>query len=578
MSEVKVTKEERLKKEKAGLDVLADIYRYAETGFGSIEAGDFMRFKWYGVYQQRPNEGHFMMRIKVPGGRLTTAQFRAIAGLTRDYARGIADITTRQTIQLHWLTIEQMPDIFARLDAVGLTTAGACGDIARNLTSSPAAGFDPQEIVDPRPVVDALQAFFHMNKDFGDLPRKYKIAVEGSTVQSTLPQINDASLIAYKRPSDGVAGYHFFVGGGLSLQPFFGQQLDIFVPADQIDKIIDVQRAISEIYRDADQLRLKRTRARLKYLMAEWGPEKFTAEVRKKLSWSPDPAAPGFQFSDETFRDHLGVNAQKQPGLNWIGLCILSGRITDGDINNACAVADKYGAGEIRLTNVQNMLIPHIATEDLDGAKADLAAAGFEWDVPNIRRGAIACTGIEFCNLAITETKLKIKEVVGYLETVVPNPYERGLKINMNGCPNSCAQHHVGDIGLQGCLARREDDSQVEAYRHPLGRRSGRTPVVYPRHPPQSPCREDQIRPRQCHFPLPGNPAKQRTLRAMGAPPHQRRTGRFSRRRNHRRRSRPPRQRQRRRRDRVAISQLEKAAGDFPGGFFVSGFLPAAVK
>ncbi len=469
MSDVKITKEERLKKEKAGLDVLADIYRYAETGFGSIDPGDFMRFKWYGVYQQRPNEGHFMMRIKVPGGRLTTAQLRTLADLTRTYARGIADITTRQTLQLHWLTIENMPDIFARLDAVGLTTAGACGDITRNLTSSPAAGFDPQELTDPRPVVDALQKFFHLNKDFGDLPRKYKIAVEGSTVQSTVPQINDASLIAHKRQADGVVGYHFFVGGGLSLQPFFGQQLDIFVPADQIEKIVDVQRAISECYRDADQLRLKRTRARLKYLMAEWGPEKFTQEVRAKLDWSPDPAAPGFAFSDDTYRDHLGVNAQRQPGLNWIGLCVLSGRITGDQMAQAADVADRFGGGEVRLTNLQNMLIPHIPNENLPGAQAALAEAGFAWDVPNIRRGAITCTGIEFCNLAITETKLRLKEVVGHLEQVAPNPYERGLKINMNGCPNSCAQHHVGDIGLQGCLARLDDGSQVEAYDVHLG-------------------------------------------------------------------------------------------------------------
>lgn len=476
MSDVKQTKEERLKKEKAGLDVYDDILRYARTGFETIDPGDFMRFKWYGVYQQRPNDGHFMMRVKVPGGRLTTSQLRCLADLTRDYARGIADITTRQTIQMHWLTIEDMPDVFARLEAVGLTTAGACGDITRNLTSSPAAGFDPQELTDTRPVVDALQAFFHLNKDFGDLPRKYKIAVEGSPVQSTLPQINDAALVAHKRPSDGVVGYHFLVGGGLSLQPHFGRMLDIFVPADQIANIVDVMRAVSECYRDADQLRAKRTRARLKYLMAEWGPEKFTAEVRAKLNWTPDRAAEGFQFSDETYRDHLGVNAQKQPGLNWIGLCVLSGRMTDAQMRAAADVADTFGGGEVRLTNVQNMLIPHIATEDLDAAQAALREAGFEWDVPNIRRGAIACTGIEFCNLAITETKLKIKEVVAHLEMVAPNPYERGLKINMNGCPNSCAQHHVGDIGLQGCLARIADGSQVEAYDIHLGGDLGEHP------------------------------------------------------------------------------------------------------
>ena len=469
MSDVKITKEERLKKEKAGLDVLADIYRYAETGFDSIEPGDFMRFKWYGVYQQRPNEGHFMMRIKVPGGRMTSEQLRTVADLTQTYARGIGDITTRQTIQLHWLTIQDMPDIFARLAAVGVTTAGACGDITRNLTSSPAAGFDPQELVDTRPAVDAIQNFFHLNRDFGDLPRKFKIAVEGSPVQSTLPQINDASLIAHRRASDGVVGYHFFVGGGLSLQPFFGQQLDVFVPATELDKTVDVMRAIAECYRDAEQLRAKRTRARLKYLMAEWGPEKFTAEVRAKLDWTPDPAAPGFAFSDETYRDHIGVHPQSQPGLNWIGLCVLAGRITDTQMRLAADVATKYGGGEVRTTNVQNLLIPHIATEDLAAAQAELAAGGFAWDVPNIRRGAIACTGIEFCNLAITETKLRIKEVLVHLEEVAPNPYERGLKINMNGCPNSCAQHHVGDIGLQGCLARLEDGSQVEAYDVHLG-------------------------------------------------------------------------------------------------------------
>ena len=469
MSEIKQTKEERLKKEKAGLDVLADIYRYAESGFDTIDPGDFMRFKWYGVYQQRPNNGHFMMRIKVPGGRLSTEQLRTLAGLTKDFARGISDITTRQTIQLHWLTIEDMPEIFARLEACGLTTAGACGDIARNLTSSPAAGFDPQELVDTRPAVDAIQNFFHLNKDFGDLPRKFKIAVEGSPVQSTVPQINDAALVAHKRESDGVIGYHFLVGGGLSLQPFFGKPLDIFVPADQLPQIVDVMRAIAECYRDADQLRAKRTRARLKYLMAEWGPEKFTAEVRAKLDWTPDMAAPGFEFSDETYRDHLGVNAQSQPGLNWIGLCVLAGRLTDEQMRRAADVADHWGAGEVRLTNVQNMLIPHIHTEDIPKAQEDLAAAGFAWDVPNIRRGAIACTGIEFCNLAITETKLRIGDVVEHLEKVAPNPYERGLKINMNGCPNSCAQHHVGDIGLQGCLARREDGSQVEAFDILLG-------------------------------------------------------------------------------------------------------------
>ena len=474
MSEGKLTKEELLKQEKAGLDVYNDIFRYAKDGFDTIEAGDFMRFKWWGVYQQRPNEGHFMMRIKVPGGIITAEQLRAVAGISRDYGRDLADVTTRQTLQLHWLTIDNFPDIFARLDAVGMTSAGACGDIARNITSSPTTGIDPDEIVDTRPVVDALQSFFHLNKDFGNLPRKYKIAVEGHPVQSTVPQINDAALIAHRRAADGVAGYHFLVGGGLSLQPHLGKLLDIFVPADEIEKIVDVQRAISECYRDANQLRAKRTRARLKYLMAEWGPERFTQEVRARLTWSPDPGDPTFEFTDEAFRDHLGVRDQKQPGKHWIGCCLLGGRTDAAQMFAAADIADKYGASEIRFTNAQNILFPHIATEDLPAAQEALAAAGFEWDVPNIRRGAVSCTGIEFCNLAITETKLRIKEVIGHLETVNPDPYERGLTIHMNGCPNSCGQHHIGNIGLQGCLHTEPDGSKIEAFDIHVGGDLGR--------------------------------------------------------------------------------------------------------
>ena len=380
MSDVKITKEERLKKEKAGLDVLADIYRYAETGFGSIEPGDFMRFKWYGVYQQRPNEGHFMMRIKVPGGRMTSEQLRTVADLTQTYARGIGDITTRQTIQLHWLTIGDMPDIFARLNAVGVTTAGACGDITRNLTSSPAAGFDPQELVDTRPAVDAIQDFFHLNRDFGDLPRKFKIAVEGSPIQSTLPQINDASLIAHKRESDGVVGYHFFVGGGLSLQPFFGQQLDVFVPATELDKIVDVMRAIAECYRDAEQLRAEAHPRPAEVPDGRVG----AGEVHRRgpfgKSWRgrrtpPRPALPSPTRPTGTT---WASTPRSQPGLHWIGLCILAGRLTDdADAPGGRCRRQVRRAAKSALTNLQNMLIPHIVkTNELDAAQAELAAGG----------------------------------------------------------------------------------------------------------------------------------------------------------------------------------------------------------
>ena len=342
MSDVKLIKEERIKQDKAGLDVWPTSIRYAKTGFDSIDPDDMVRFKWHGVYQQRPKDGHFMMRIKVPGGRATTRRScTRLAGISRDYGHGLADITTRQTIQFHWLTIEQMPDIFARLEAVGLTTAGACGDIARNITSSPAAGFDPQEIVDTRPVVDALQAFFHLNKDFGDLPRKYKIAVEGSPVQSTLPQINDASLIAYQRPSDGVVGYHFFVGGGLSHPAALRQAAGHLRPRrpDRQDR-----------GRAAGHLRVLPGRRPAAPEAHPRPPEVSDGRVgagevhRRKSarSWTGRPTPPrrASSISDETYRDHIGVHAQKQPGLHWIGLCVLVGRMNADQMDAAADIAD----------------------------------------------------------------------------------------------------------------------------------------------------------------------------------------------------------------------------------------------
>ncbi|HEY3331588.1 MAG TPA: nitrite/sulfite reductase [Capsulimonadaceae bacterium] len=461
-----MNKFEEYKKIKHPLTVIDDIYRYAETGFDSIEEEHFNLFKWYGVYQQRPKDGYFMMRIKVPGGRITAPQAREVAAIATKYGRGLIDITTRQTFQYHWLKIEDMPDIFARLESVGLTSAGACGDIARNITSCPVAGLAHDELFDVRPTVNKLQDFFHNNKDFANLPRKYKIAVVACPVHCALPQINDFSLIGAKNEA-GANGFHYYVGGGLSTQPHISQNVGIWLPEEQV---IDGARVVSEIYRDALELREKRTHARLKFLVADKGIEWFRDEFIKRLGWTPEPAT-NIHLPDDTFRDHVGVTAQKQEGLNWIGLCVLTGRIDDEKLIRAADIADEYGSGDLCLTNVQNMIVPNVPTEKLEGAKTALAAAGYEWDVPNIRRGAMACTGIEFCNLALTETKLRMKDIIAYLETKVET--DRGIKINMNGCPNSCAQHHVGDIGLQGCVAKLADGSKVEAYDIHLGGQLG---------------------------------------------------------------------------------------------------------
>lgn len=460
---------EAIKKAKDGLDVWPDILRYAQTGFASIAPDDFPRMRWYGIYQQQPNEGHFMLRVKIPGGDLTAAQLRTIAEVSRDFGGDIADITTRQNFQFHWITIENLPTVIGKLNAAGMTTSGACGDITRNVCGSPVAGLDPNEICDPRPIIRDVTAYFLNNKDFSDLPRKYKMTLSGDPNHSNQPEINDVGIQAVKRIQNGKEeiGFHVRVGGGLSTQPHFAQKLDVFIKPEQV---VDVCRAITEIFRD-DGYRSRRNHARLKFLVADWGAEKFREELIKRLGWTPEPAIVWADPKNGITPDYLGVNRQKQAGYNWIGLSVITGRLNSAQMLAAAEVAEKYGDGTLRTTNQQNLLVPFIHDDNLEAAKADLRAAGFQWGVSEFHRGAISCTGNEFCNLAITETKARLREIVAHLEATLP--WEEPIRIHLNGCPNSCGQHHIGSIGLQGCLARTNDGKQVEAYDVCLGGRLG---------------------------------------------------------------------------------------------------------
>lgn len=458
-----MNKVEKLKQEKDGLDVWADVLRYAKEGFASIADEDFVRMRWYGIYQQRPNEGHFMMRIKLPGGIVSNEQMNVIADITDQYAHGFADVTTRQTFQWHWLTIQDFPDIVARLDAVGITTMGACGDIPRNVVSCPVSGLSQGEVLDVRPAITAIHELMAGNKEFSNLPRKYKIAVTGCPEQCCNPEIHDFCLIAVKNPDTGEAGYSLRVGGGLSTQPHFGLLIDAFFTPDQVT---DVARAAAAIFRDHGY-REKRTHARLKYLVKDWGAEKYKEKLIEYLGYTPLPGVPD-HAPGNIYRDHVGIHRQQQRGLNWVGLTVLTGRVQGQQLRELAEIAQRYGSGEIRTTHMQNLILPNIPDENLDLALAALKASGFQWEGHSARRGAIACTGTEFCNLAITETKHRMIQIVTHLENSVP--FDRNIRINMNGCPNSCAQHHVGDIGLQGCKARVPgQEEQVEAYDIHLG-------------------------------------------------------------------------------------------------------------
>ena len=463
----KLSKQEGIKQRKDGLEVWDDILRYAEAGFDAISPDDFYLMRWYGIYQQIPKAGHFMMRIKIPGGIYTSQQLRAIARITNERGRGIIDVTTRQTFQWHWLTVEDFPAIVQELKAVGISPIGACGDITRNVVACPVAGLNPDELLDTRPATQAIHNYFLGNPEYSNLPRKYKISACACPEQCVQPEIHCLSLVGARDETTGEVGYGLRVGGGLSTQPHFGQWLDTFFSQEQA---LDAAIAVTKLYRDHG-FRERRTHARLKFLVADWGAEKTREKIVEYLGYDPKRGV-NDREPENLFRDHVGVFPQKQEGLNWIGMSVLTGRTSGDQLSGLSDIADEFGSGEIRNSHMQNVLLPNVADEKLEGAKSALKNIGFAWEGHSIRRGAIACTGTEFCNLAITETKQRMIQIVTHLETRVP--FERNLRINMNGCPNGCAQHAVGDIGLQGCKARLPDGSQVEAYDIHLGGKLGK--------------------------------------------------------------------------------------------------------
>jgi len=458
---------EAIKKEKDGLDVWDDVLRYAKEGFASIETDDFVRMRWYGIYQQQPNVGHFMMRVRIPSGDMTAAQLRVVGEIARDHGKSIADVTTRQNFQYHWLTVEDLPVVIAKLNAVGLSTVGACGDITRNICGCPVAGIDPNELYDTRAIVEEVSEYFVGNKEYSDLPRKYKISISGCPIHCNQPEINDLGIQAVRHPVTGEVGFQVRVGGGLSTSPHFAQILDLFIKPEQVK---DICIGVTKIFRDYGY-RQKRNHSRLKFLVADWGAEKFREVLIQELGWTPESGVAWQEPVGTVQQDHLGIHAQRQAGQVWVGASVITGRLTADQLLAAADIAEKYGQGSVRATNQQNLLFPNITADDLNAVKAELTAAGYVWDVSEFHRGAVSCTGNEFCNLAITETKARLREIVAHLEETVE--YDQAIRIHLNGCPNSCGQHHIGDIGLQGCLARLNDGTQVEAYDVGLGGRLG---------------------------------------------------------------------------------------------------------
>ena len=475
--ETKAQRMERLKREKNPWEAFDEVRRFAQQGRQSVTpewASAY--FKWWGVYTQgdgagatggRGGEGlasdWFMMRVGIPNGIVSASQLRTIGGITRKHARNLADITVRQNIQLHWLSIESLPEVVDALDAIGLSPKGACGDVVRNVTGCPLAGVAADEIVDSSPLAREIARDLTANPAFFNLPRKFKISVTGCPSWCVYPEINDIALTAVER--DGEVGYSLRVGGGLSNEPHLAVRLDAFVRPDQALRVV---RGVAEIFRDQQGLREARERARLKYLFLRegWTPEIFLDELNARLGFKLDPAVPE-EIPDESLRDHAGIHPQREPGLAYVGASVLRGRMSGEQLEAVAELSERFGSGSLRATVSQNLVIVDVPYGKTGELARELGQIGLHVEASPFWRGAIACTGTEFCKLAITETKGFTRWLVDELEERLPQ-FDQQLKLHVTGCPNGCGQHWIADIGLEGKKIKYEG-KLTDAYYFCLG-------------------------------------------------------------------------------------------------------------
>ncbi len=463
---------ERLKRDDDGLAVRQRILdRYAHTGFAGIDPTDLRgRFRWWGLYTQRregipggqtavlePEEldaEYFMLRVRIDGGRLSSEQLRAIASVATTYGRDVADVTDRQNIQLHWIRVQDVPAIWARLEGVGLTTAEACGDTPRVMLGCPLAGVHAEEVLDATPDLTATVDRFVGDPAFSNLPRKFKTAISGCPDQCSMHEINDVAFVGV-RLADGTAGYDLWVGGGLSTNPRLSVRLGAFVePA----RVPEVWAGVTGVFRDYGYRR-SRTKARLKFLLADWGPERFRSVLEGEYLSAPLPDGPPPPPPRNARRDHVGVIAQAD-GRYAVGAAPSAGRLSGTVLAGVAELAERYGSAEVRTTTSQQIVVLGVPEAEVETVVAGLGALDLEVRPSAFRRGTLACTGIEFCKLAIVETKARATALTAELERRLPG-FDEPIGITLNGCPNSCARFQTADIGLKGSLVGDEEGFQV---------------------------------------------------------------------------------------------------------------------
>ena len=446
---------ERLKHELFPTELAAQWERVAGTSYEKLPEEDVVRLQWFGLYHDKPKVGSFMMRIKIPSGILSAEALATIGEIAEHHGRDQGEITTRQNIQLHYITLDRFPEILDRLKRAGVTTMGGCGDVVRNITGCPVGGIDRDELFDATGVISDAATFFYGNREYSDLPRKHKITIAACPAQCNAPEINCVALVGARK--DGRDGFAIRVGGGQSSTPRLSRDLGVFVTCEQA---LAAMRAILDVWRLTTEYRISRVKARLKFMVDDYGPAGFRKLVEERLGYAMEDL-PELPLPDRE-GEHIGVHEQKTPGRYYAGFPVRLGLMSGRQMRELAGIADEVG-GDVRLTRRQNFILTGIQKARLSEIVDRVGAIGFPLDANGLYASSIGCIGDTHCNYSVVSTKPKLAAIIERL-TVQFGDRVGALKLNLDGCPHACGQHWTGDIGLQGTTARGPKGEPLEAF------------------------------------------------------------------------------------------------------------------
>jgi sulfite reductase beta subunit-like hemoprotein len=446
---------ERIKRDKPPLGIRDELPALIAAGYESMPEEDIVRLQWWGLYHDKPKIGTFMLRVKIPNGVLTPAKLRTIGEVSNRYGRGNAELTTRQCIQLHWLELAALPDVFADLEASGITSAGGCGDTVRNITGCPVSGIAADELFDSTPIVDAATQTYYGNPEWANLPRKHKYSIASCPDRCNAPEINCISLVG--AVNDGREGYAVQVGGGLSSVPRMARDMGVFVPKEEA---VEILGATTLVWSEDLKYRMSRVKARMKFMVDDIGADGMRERVEAKLGRTLER----FELPpvDAQPSAHIGVHAQKQEGLSYIGVPVQLGLSSGDQLIAVAGLAESFG-GDIRLTRQQNLILTGVPNEQLDSVLAQLDGLGLALTTNEIWANSIACTGEPHCNFSVGQTKDRLRDLVDHLETTFGDQVSE-LRLHLDGCPHACAQHWVGDLGFQATTGKDAEGQRISAY------------------------------------------------------------------------------------------------------------------